>query len=261
MPAEPIVVRDPPPVAGLASRLALVRERRPRVHCLTNPVAMTLSANLLLAAGAVPSMTAEVAAQADFLRGSDALVVNLGMLDHPRLEAIGAATALAAELGRPWALDPVKVDRSADRLDVARRLMGAGPAVVRANDAEAAALVRGGRRRAAHLAGEAGCVLAVTGAADLVTDGRRSVELRNGSPLMDRVTAMGCAVSALLGAFLAVEPDDDPYLAGAAALLTAGTAGEIAAETARGPGSFVAAFLDAVYALDEATLTERARLA
>ena len=86
---EPILARDPPPVADLARRLTLVRERRPRVHCLTNPVAMTLSANLLLAAGAVPSMTAEVAAQADFLRGSDALVVNLGMLDHARLEAIG----------------------------------------------------------------------------------------------------------------------------------------------------------------------------
>ncbi len=256
---DTILVRDPPAVAELAGRLTLVRERRPRVHCLTNPVAMTLSANLLLAAGAVPSMTAEVAAQADFLRGSDALVVNLGMLDHARLEAIGAATALAAELGRPWALDPVKVDRSSDRLDVARRLTEAGPAVVRANDAEAAALVRGGRRRAAHLAGEIGCVVAVTGPADLVTDGRRGLELRNGSPLMDRVTGMGCAVSALLGAFLAVEPD--PYLATVAALLVAGVAGDVAAETARGPGSFVPAFLDAVHALDEGAIIERARLA
>ncbi|HEX8373827.1 MAG TPA: hydroxyethylthiazole kinase [Geminicoccaceae bacterium] len=254
-----ILAQDPPAAAELAGRLTLVRERQPRVHCLTNPVAMTLSANLLLAAGAVPSMTAEVAAQADFLRGSDALVVNLGMLDHARLEAIGAATALAAELGRPWALDPVKVDRSLDRLDVARRLIEAKPAVVRANEAEAAALVRGGRRRAAHLAGEFGCVVAVTGPADLVTDGRRSLEIRNGSPLMDRVTGMGCAVSALLGAFLAVEPD--AYLATAAALLVAGVAGEIAAETARGPGSFVPAFLDAVYTLDAATLAERARLA
>lgn len=263
MPAqpEPIVVRDPPPLAELASRLTLVRERRPRVHCLTNPVAMTLSANLLLAAGAVPSMTAEVASQADFLRSSDALVVNLGMLDRPRLEAIGAATALAAELGRPWALDPVKVDRSPDRLDVARRLMESRPAAVRANDAETAALVRGGRRRAAHLASEQGCVLAVTGPADLVTDGSRSLELRNGSPLMDRVTGMGCAITALLGAFLAVEPDGDMFLATAAALLAAGVAGDVAAEAARGPGSFVPAFLDAVHALDEATLTERARFA
>jgi hydroxyethylthiazole kinase len=222
---------------------------------------MTLSANLLLAAGAVPSMTAEVAAQADFLRGSDALVVNLGMLDRARLEAIGAATALAAELGRPWALDPVKVDRSPDRLAVARRLIDAKPAAVRANDAETAALVRGGRRRAAHLAGELGCVVAVTGPADLVTDGRRSLEVRNGSPLMDRVTGMGCAASSLLGAFLAVEPDDDAYLATAAALLVASVAGDIAAETARGPGSFVPAFLDAVYTLDEDALARRARLA
>ena len=93
----------------------------------------------------------------------------------------------------------------------------------------------------------------------MVTDGRRGLELRNGSPLMDRVTGMGCAVSALLGAFLAVEPD--PYLATVAALLVAGVAGDVAAETARGPGSFVPAFLDAVHALDEGAIIERARLA
>jgi len=75
---------------------------------------------------------------------------------------------------------------------------------------------------------------------------------------MDRVTAVGCAASALAGAFLAVE--DDPFAATVAALLVVGVAGEVAAETARGPGSFVPAFLDAVYALDAATLAGRARL-
>ena len=75
---------------------------------------------------------------------------------------------------------------------------------------------------------------------------------------MDRVTAMGCAASALAGAFLAVEPD--AFVATVAVLLTVGVAGEVAAEAARGPGSFVPAFLDAVYALDAATLATRARL-
>jgi hydroxyethylthiazole kinase len=75
---------------------------------------------------------------------------------------------------------------------------------------------------------------------------------------MDRVTAMGCAASALAGAFLAVERD--AFLATVGVLLVVGVAGEVAAERAGGPGSFVPAFLDAVYALDAATLAGRARV-
>lgn len=244
-------------IAGVL--LARVRETRPRVHCLTNPVAMTLSANLLLAAGAVPSMTSDPEAQPDFVRGSAALVVNLGMLDGQRLAAARAAAPLARQLGRPWLLDPVKVERSPDRLAAARGLVEARPAVVRANAAEAAALAGGGEDAALIFAAQHRCTLAVTGAVDLVTDGDRTARIANGSPLMDRVTAMGCAASALAGAFLAVEPGD-AFAATVAALLTVGVAGDVAAETARGPGSFVPAFLDAVHVLDAATLTERARL-
>lgn len=238
--------------AGAAEALARVREQRPRVHCLTNPVAMTLSANLLLAAGAVPSMTPDPEAQHDFVRTSAALVVNLGMLEPSRKAAVLAAVAVAAELGRPWLLDPVKVERSPARLALARELAASGPAAIRGNGAEIEALTSG--HPLPH-----GLILAATGAVDLITDGRRTLRLANGSPLMDRVTAMGCAASALGGAFLAVEPD--PFAALAATLLVMGVAGELAAETARGPGSFVPAFLDAVYGLDAATLAQRAHLA
>ena len=238
--------------------LERVRTQRPRVHCLTNPVAMNLSANLLLAAGAVPSMTPDPAAQGDFVRTSRALLVNLGMLDAQRVEAARAAVEVAGALGRPWLLDPVKVERSGPRLDLARGLIAGRPALVRSNRDEAGALAGDGEEAWRAFAGDRGLVLAVTGAVDLVTDGRRTARIANGSPLMDRVTAMGCAASALAGAFLAVEPD--AFVATVAALLTVGVAGDVAAEAARGPGSFVPAFLDAVYALDAATLAARARL-
>ena len=48
---------------------------------------------------------------------------------------------------------------------------------------------------------------ALTGETDLVTDGERVCRIANGHPLMARVTAMGCAGSALVAAVLAVEPD------------------------------------------------------
>jgi hydroxyethylthiazole kinase len=235
-----------------AGALARIRGGRPKVHVLTNFVAMSFSANLLLAAGAVPSMTFRATAMADFVASTASLVVNLGMLDAEREAAIQKAIPFARELGRPWLLDPVKVERSGDRRRLALDLLAAGPSVLRANAGEVAAL--GGD--AVALARRFGAVVAETGPVDLLTDGRRTIRIGNGSPLMDRVTAMGCAGSALLGAFLAVEPD--PLLAAASALLVLGVAGDIAAERSAGPGTFQPALLDAVFALDEATLQARA---
>ncbi|MFO1038761.1 MAG: hydroxyethylthiazole kinase [Geminicoccaceae bacterium] len=234
-------------VSTSAALLERIRADRPRVHCLTNPVAMNLSANVLLAAGAIPSMTSRAESVADFVATSRALVVNLGMLDAEREAAILRAVPAANELGRPWLLDPVKIDRSPIRLAFARRLLSQGPAVLRANIDETAAL------------GEIGsCVLASTGAVDRITDGRRTVSITNGSPLMDRVTAIGCAASALGGAFLAVT--SDPFEAAVAALLVMAVAGEIAAARSRGPGSFQVELLDALYLLDADTLRARAHL-
>ena len=248
-------------VESAASCLARLRERRPRVHVLTNLVAMTVSANALLAVGAVPSMTFRADAVADFVAGSAALVVNLGMLDAERELAIESAVPLARELGRPWVLDPVKVERSGARRALALALLDRSPDVLRANAAEIAALGLGGAPDdvASALAHRTGGAVAATGVVDRITDGRRERRLANGSPLMDRATAMGCTCSALVGAFLAVEPD--PFLAAVAAVLCFGVAGEVAAERAGGPGTLVPELLDALYGLDGATLAARARLA
>jgi hydroxyethylthiazole kinase len=61
---------------------------------------------------------------------------------------------------------------------------------------------------------------------------------------MAKVTALGCALSSVTGAFAAV--GDDPYDAAVAAVAVFGIAGEIAAERAKGPGSYRVAFLDAL---------------
>ena len=237
----------------LAGQLARVRERRPRVHCLTSPVALELSANVLLAVGAVPSLTDAAASVRELVAASEALVVNLGMLEPARQQAILIAATKAAELGRPWLLDPVKVELSGQRLAFAKQLVSLRPTLVRGNGAEIAALAPADD--AAAFARAARTVVARTGPWDLVTDGTREVRLGNGSELMDRVTAIGCAASALAGAFLAVEPD--AWMAAAAALLVMGVAGELAAERARGPGSFGPELLDALYRLDAVTLIDR----
>lgn len=237
-----------------------VRERGPRVHCITNNVAQSFTANMLLAAGAVPSMSHAPEEVADFVRRADAVLVNLGTLDAERRAAALTASEQAIHAGKPWALDPVFVQASGPRRALAADLLANEPAVVRANEPELAALAggEGDDAAAARLAAAHRTVVCRTGAVDAVTDGARTVRIANGHPFMTQVTAIGCAGTALMCAALAVEAD--ALLAAAATFLLVGVAGEIAAERARGPGSFAADLLDAVYAMDARMLAERGRI-
>ena len=97
-----------------------------------------------------------------------------------------------------------------------------------------------------------------SGAHDLITDGTRQATVENGDALMGRVTAMGCAGTAVVAAFAAVERD--AWLASASGMLVMGLAGELAARDARGPGSFAAGVLDRLYTLDAGTLEKLARI-
>jgi hydroxyethylthiazole kinase len=239
--------------------LDALRQERTRVHAITNAAAQVLTANLLLAAGGTPSLTAASDEVSAFAGRAGALLVNLGTLDAERRAAIPTAVEAARAAGRPWVLDPVFVDASPPRLAFARDLLRERPAILRCNGDEFAALAERPAEPAAVAAfARAHGVVAVTGETDLITDGKRRFAVANGHPLMGRVTAVGCAGAALLAAFAALEPD--ALTAAAAASLVVGVAGEIAGERASGPGSFPVAFLDALHALDGRTLAIRARV-
>jgi hydroxyethylthiazole kinase len=238
-----------------------IREKRPRVHCITNAVAQNFTANMLLAAGAVPSMTIAQKEVRAFAARADAVLVNLGTFDPERQKASLAAIAVANKRGVPWVLDPVFIDRSPPRAAFARTLLGRKPRTIRLNAAEFVALSGGKAPDDATLAKFAKArktVVGLTGERDFIRDGERLATVANGDPLMARVTAMGCVASALAGAALAVEAD--AWKATAAALIAVGVAGEVAAARARGPGSFASEILDAVYALDRATLLSKAKV-
>jgi len=243
-----------------ADVLARIRDRAPRVHCITNTVAQNYTANMLLAAGAVPSMTISPEEIASFVAGADALLVNLGTFDAERRAAVGTALGAAQMARLPWALDPVFIERSPGRAQFARELLEREPAAVRLNAAEFASLFGGDAadEAASRVAKACGTVVALTGNADIVTDGARRVVIANGDPLMSLVTGMGCAGSALVCAALAVETD--AWLATNAALIALGVAGEVAAQSARGPGRFASWILDALHSLDRATLRARAKV-
>jgi hydroxyethylthiazole kinase len=231
------------------------------VHCITNSVVQELTANVLLAAGAIPSMTTSPDEIGHFVAGANVVLVNLGTFDRERRDAVEIALEVAGDDGIPWVLDPVLIDRSAPRAEMARNLAMKEPRVVRANVAEFAALVQAEATEDTldKFALDRITVAACTGPVDFVTSGTRRTRIENGHPYMAQVTGIGCAESALVAALVAVE--DDEFLAAAAGLLMMEIAGELAAERAKGPGTFAPALIDALAALDGPIVAERARLA
>lgn len=243
-----------------ASIMLRIRERAPRIHSITNSVAQSFTANMLLAGGAIPSMTTSAVEIGDFVASSSSLLINIGTLDDERRQAIGLTLVAAKSQKLRFVLDPVFIDRSPSRLALARTLMQHSPAVVRLNRAEFAALSAASPDpdRAGRFATQHATVVALTGVEDVVTDGRRTARIRNGHELMAKVTAMGCAGSALVAAALAVEAD--AFLAASGALTLLGVAGEVAAKRSKGPGTFAASILDAVHEMTADVIVKRARV-
>ena len=252
--------------------LAQMRATAPLVHNITNFVAMNVMANVQLAAGASPAMVHALPEVAEFATLAGALTVNIGTADTDWAEGMVQAATAMNRLGRPWVLDPVGVGATRFRQQLCARLMDLRPTVIRANASEILALAGlGGQARgvdagdpvaaaeagARALAAQTGGVVAVSGPVDYVTDGRQAFRIANGHPRMPQVTALGCALNGVIGAFLVGQP---PLASTVAALAYYGLAGEIAAKEAQGPGSFAVAFLDALAALTPEALSAGARV-
>jgi hydroxyethylthiazole kinase len=161
------------------------------------------------------------------------------------------AARVARESGVPWVLDPVFADRSGMRRREAVRLLAEAPTLTRGNGAEISAL-------ADALSGQDG-LIARTGVVDLVAHGPRVLTLEGGHPYLARVTAVGCALSAVLAAFLAVSRDD-PFRGVVSGLAAFAAAGAIAGKRAAGPGSFAVHLLDALAGLTADEIAEHVML-
>jgi hydroxyethylthiazole kinase len=242
--------RDRLDAKRVAAVLARAAETRPRVQCLTNTVAQNLTANMLLAFGAIPSMAVhvdEVAAMAD---GAGAILINIGTINAESELAIPKLLEVARDRAKPLVFDPVFVELSPLRRHVASEVLRLNDIVVRGNATEMAAL-----GPTLDVARERNLTLVTTGKVDRIVGAKGSYAVAHGHPLMTKVTGVGCAAGALIAAACAVESDF--ALAAAAALTAYGIAGEIAAERCRGPGSFEWELIDAVAGMDEATLRQR----
>lgn len=260
-----------PTSASISHRLSAVRHATPVVQCLTNAVVMNYTANVLLAAGSTPAMMDTPGEAGLFTRKAASLLINLGTPDKEQCQAITESVTVASEIDLPWVLDPVAIGDLPIRTKLAYELLSHGPTAIRGNPSEIIALAGAGTGgcgtdtkdfaesavAAAHtLARRYGSVVAISGATDIITDGQDDIRLRNGNALLTRITGGGCALGAIISAFLAVE-DSTPLQAVAAATATYTIAAEVAADSAAGPGSFGMHFLDALNRLNQPTFTSR----
>ncbi|MGB0958990.1 MAG: hydroxyethylthiazole kinase [Halocynthiibacter sp.] len=251
---------------------AALRTTSPLVHNITNYVAMNITANVLLAAGASPAMVHADEEVADFVPISNALTINIGTLSPSWVGAMKRAAHCAVDTQTPWVLDPVAHFATPYRQKVVTELVALAPTIIRGNASEILALsgavsagkgvdagdsVADAETGAMALAQAQSCVVAVTGAVDFVTDGTRSARVSGGSDLMPKVTAMGCSLTGLMGAFAAVS---EPFDAALGAVSLYAVAGSHAAKTARGPGSFEPAFLDALSLITPEILLAEAQI-
>ncbi|MFK4761607.1 hydroxyethylthiazole kinase [Microbacterium sp. ZW T5_45] len=260
-----------------AALLEAVRSTPPLTHCITNSVVTGFTANVLLAVGAAPAMVDIVGESGLFAGIASGLLVNLGTPTPEQREAALEAATGATASGTPWVLDPVAIGALPVRTSLADELVALRPTAIRGNASEILALagLSGGGRgvdatdstddaadAAFSLAERFGSVVAVSGPIDLITDGARVLRLANGHELLTRVTGGGCALGAVMAAFLgaARSTGHDALAAVASASLAYTVAAERAAAESAGPGSFAVALLDHLAAVGPDDVVAAARV-
>lgn len=250
---------------SVTNDLNQVRSKSPLVHNITNYVVMNTTANALLALGASPVMAHSTDEVEDMVKIASSLVINIGTLSKHWVDAMIKAGKKAREMGIPVILDPVGAGATPYRTKASLRIIKeCRPGVIRGNASEIMALVKekgdtkgvdsiasseDARNAAEMLAKDTGAVVVISGPVDYIIDRESIIEVRNGSPMMGRVTGLGCSATALVGAFMAVNKNF--LLASAHAMTVMGIAGELAAKKSSGPGTMQMHFLDELHQISE----------
>jgi hydroxyethylthiazole kinase len=259
----------------LTALMSRVQSKKPLVHHITNMVTVNDCANVTLAIGGLPVMAHAPEEVEEMVAAAQALVLNIGTLSREQVDAMIKAGKAANSLGIPVVLDPVGAGATSMRTESARKILDeVSVAVVKGNSAEISTLAgsRGEIRGveavgescavlddAVALAKEYGNTVVVSGATDVVTDGRRAAYVENGHPLMGTITGTGCMLASVVASFVAVE--EECFAASVAALTAFGLAGELAAAGSgvRGPATFKTCFFDELYNLTTEKLKKGAR--
>lgn len=253
-----------------------VKEVIPLVHNITNYVTVNDCANMILACGGSPIMADDIEEVEEITTLCQSLVINIGTLNMQTIKSMIAAGKKANELNHPVILDPVGVGASRLRTETVQRLLNEVQfSVIRGNSSEIKTLAVGSGLTqgvdasatdlvtdeninqmivmARALSEKTGAVIAISGAIDLVVNEEKVYIIRNGHPLMAKITGAGCMLTTVIGTYCGANPTQ--LIESTAAAITAmGLCGEIAATKCEGTSSFRMHLIDAMSTLDSQTL-------
>ena len=210
---------------------ASVKNKKPLIHCITNPISINQCANAILSLGARPIMAEHPGEVLKITFESDALMLNVGNITDARMESIAISLKAANEKGIPALLDAVGVACSTLRREYVLSLLKKHTlSVIKGNYSEIKALydeeyTSGGvdadssisgdeiTKTVTYLAKKYNAVIMATGERDVITDGKRLVYVKNGTPGLAAVTGTGCMSGSICTTFLTAEKPLDASIA------------------------------------------------
>lgn len=253
-----------------------VKEEKPLIHCITNPISINDCANIVLAVGAKPIMAEHPAEVSEITLCAKALAVNLGNITDARLTSMLISGAAAKKANIPSIIDIVGVGCSTLRLNFAQKyIRDCRPNVIKGNISEFKALcgvkceakgIDAGDSdivTAEHnldmlktLAEHTDAIVLATGIVDIITDGKNTYLIKNGCAMLSMITGTGCMLNALTASFIS-----SGDIIGGVILATAfmGICGEISQST-KGTGTFKTALLDSFFSIADQEILDKIKL-
>ena len=261
-------------IESLIRDLDLIRKQSPLIHNITNYVVMNNTANALLAIGASPVMAHSVDEVVEMTNIASSLVINIGTLEALWVEAMLIAGKTALNKSTPIVFDPVGAGATSYRSKVCKQLIEeCKPSIIRGNASEIIALsdtqaqTKGvdstnasdsALDSAKTLAYKTKAIVVISGETDYITDGINVETVKNGNPMMAKVTGMGCTATAIVATFAAV--NKNLLEAATHGMSVMGICGEVAAAHSQGNGSLQVNFLDTLFNINEEVIRKNIRL-
>lgn len=257
-----------------------IRQEKPLVHSITNPISIHDCANVILAAGGRPIMAEHPKEAAQITKTAQALMLNLGNITDVRMESMEISRSTAKENGIPVMLDLVGVSCSDLRLCYAESLLkGGGISILKGNMSELLMIAGQPSHSIGIDAGmedtlteeniakvteifktlsqETGAILVASGKEDLIVGHDEAYLASNGVGMLSEITGTGCMLGALCTTYLAA---GDPMLASLLGVTMMGVSGELAAQDSTGPGTFQMELLNQLYGVEETELEARTKI-
>ena len=247
-----------------------IKEKSPLIHHITNYVTVNDCANISLAIGASPIMTAYDEEFEDIANISSALVLNIGTMD--KTDIYEKAVKIANSKNVPVVFDPVGVGASKARNNTVQGLLSNGKfCVIKGNVSEIMAINKVSANTKGvdasqedqntdiysivnvckDISNKYDTVVTATGKNDIIVYKNDAYIVKNGVSFMSKVTGTGCMSASLIASFVA--SNNDITLSTLYAIATIGIAGELAYEKTKhlGSGSFRVALIDEISMMNE----------